>query len=82
MRSGALRDSVSAVADGLTAVVGSSDAAAVPQELGTRVVPARPFLVPVAAAEGEGLAGRVGAAVAAAIRGDDPGGRVTSAGAD
>lgn len=69
VRSGALRDSVGVVSEGLVAVVGSSDVAAVPQEMGTRVVPARPFLAPVGAAMGEGVANGVGAAVAAAIRG-------------
>jgi len=50
LQSGALRNSVGAQADGLQAVVGSSDPAAVPQELGTAHMPARPFLAPVAAA--------------------------------
>lgn len=70
MRSGALWDSVGVAAEGMVAVVGSSDVAAVPQEMGTRVVPARPFLAPVGAARGEGVARGVGAAVAAAIRGE------------
>ena len=52
--SGALRESVGVAADGLRAVVGSSDAAATPQELGTRTAPARPFLGPVGAAMGGG----------------------------
>ena len=73
LRSGALRGSVGSVADGLTAVVGSSDPAAMPQELGTRVVPPRPFLAPVAAERGGDVAERVGAAVAAAIRGEEAG---------
>ena len=72
LRSGALRDSVGAEADGLQAVVGSSDPAAVPQELGTARMPTRPFLVPVAAGMGEEVARAVGAAVAAALRGDSP----------
>ena len=70
LRSGALRDSVGAQADGLQAVVGSSDPAAVPQEMGTAHVPARPFLAPVAAGMGEDLARAIGARVAAALRGD------------
>ena len=70
VQSGALRDSIGVVSEGLVAVVGSSDKAAVPQEIGTRVVPARPFLAPVGAALGEGVANGVGAAVAAAIRGE------------
>ena len=45
-----------AEADGLQAVVGSSDPAAVPQELGTAHMPARPFLAPVAAGMGEEVA--------------------------
>ena len=70
LQSGALRDSVGAQADGLQAAVGSSNPAAVPQELGTAHMPARPFLAPVAAAMGEEVARAVGAAVAAALRGD------------
>ncbi len=72
LQSGALRDSVGAQANGLQAAVGSSDPAAVPQELGTARMPARPFLAPVAGGMGEEVARAVGAAVAAAIRGDDP----------
>ena len=72
LRSGALRDSVGAQADGLQAVVGSSDPAAVPQEMGTAHMPARPFLTPVAAGMGEEAARAVGAAAAAALRGDSP----------
>jgi len=70
LRSGALRDSVEAQADGLQAAVGSSNPAAVPQELGTARMPARPFLAPVAAGMGEEVARAVGSAVAAALRGD------------
>ena len=70
LRSGMLRDSVGAEADGLQAVVGSSDPAAVPQEMGTAHMPARPFLAPVAAEVGEEVARAVGARVAAALRGD------------
>lgn len=73
LQSGALRDSVGTEADGLQAVVGSSDPAAVPQEMGTAKMEARPFLAPVAAAMGEEVAQAVGARVAAALRGDDPG---------
>lgn len=58
LQSGALRDSVGAQADGLQAVVGSSDPAAVPQELGTAHMPARPFLAPVAAGMGRRWPGR------------------------
>lgn len=70
VRSGALQESIGVAAEGLVAVVGSSDVAAVPQEMGTRVVPARAFLAPVGAAWGERVANGVGAAVAAVIRGE------------
>ena len=70
LRSGALRDSVGAEANGLQAAVGSSDPAAVPQEMGTAHMPPRPFLAPVAAEMGREAAQAVGAAVAAAIRGE------------
>ncbi len=72
LQSGALRDSVGAQADGLQAVVGSSDPAAVPQELGTAHMPARPFLAPVAAGMGEEVARGVARAMAAALRGEEP----------
>ncbi len=72
LQSGALRDSVGAQADGLQAVVGSSDPAAMPQEMGTAHMPARPFLAPVAVGMGEEVGRAVGAAVAAALRGDSP----------
>lgn len=60
LQSGALRSSVGSQADGLQAAVGSSDAAAVPQELGTAHMLARPFLAPVAAGMGEEVARAVG----------------------
>lgn len=72
LRSGALRDSVGAEADGLQAMVGSSDPAAGPQEMGTAHMPARPFLAPVAAGMGEEVARVVGAQMAAALRGEEP----------
>lgn len=65
LQSGGLRNSVGAQADGLQAVVGSSDPAAVPQEMGTAHMPARPFLAPVAGSMGEEVARAVGARVAA-----------------
>ncbi len=68
-RTGALRDSVEAQADGLQATIGSSDPAAAPQEMGTSRIPPRPFLAPVAAANGEDTARAIGAAMADAIRG-------------
>lgn len=60
LQSGALRSSVGSQADGLQAAVGSSDAAAVPQELGTAHMLARPSLAPVAAGMGEEVARAVG----------------------
>ena len=73
LQSGSLRDSIGAQSDGLQAVVGSNDAAAAPQELGTAKMQPRPFLAPVAASMGEGVAQAIGARVAAALKGDDPG---------
>ena len=70
LQSGALRDSVGAEADGLQAVVGSSDPAAVPQEMGTHKMAARPFLAPIASSMGEDIARAIGAKVAAALRGE------------
>ncbi len=64
LETGALRASVGHQADGLQAAVGSSDPAAAPQEMGTMHLPPRPFLAPVGAAMGEGVAEAVGAAVA------------------
>ena len=81
LRSGALRDSVGADADRLQAVVGSSDPAAVPQELGTAHVPARPFLAPTAAAMGEEAARGVAEAVVAALKGEPEDGPIILAGA-
>src|SRR5436305_2040595 len=70
LRTGELRESVSSQADGLQAVVGTSDPAATPQEMGTAKMEARPFLAPVAAGMGEQIARAIGAKVAAALRGD------------
>ena len=81
VQSGALRDSVGVAVEGLEAVIGSSDPAALPQEIGTRVVPPRPFLAPVMAERGAVVAERVGAAVAAAIQGED-GGLAAGAGSE
>ena len=66
-QTGALQASIGHVSEGLQAAVGSSDPAAAPQELGTVHLPPRPFLAPVAAAMGAGLAEAVGAAVASAL---------------
>ena len=68
-RTGALRDSIAAQTDGLTAAVGSNDKAAAPQEMGTATIPPRPFLAPVAAQQGEASARAIGDAVASALRG-------------
>lgn len=81
LRSGALRDSVGAEADGLQAAVGSSDPAAAPQEMGTARTPPRPFLAPVAAGMGEEIARGVAEAVVAALKGEPEGGVVILAGA-
>lgn len=69
LRSGALQSSVGAQADGLQAVVGSNDPAAVPQELGTAHMPPRPFLAPVGAAMAGEVAETLGMAVSNALRG-------------
>ena len=81
LQSGALRDSVGAEADGLQAVVGSSDAAAAPQEMGTAHMPPRPFLAPVAAGMGQEVARGVAEAVVAALKGELPDNAVILAGA-
>lgn len=80
MQSGALRESVGFVADGLHAVVGSSAAAAAAQEMGTARMPARPFLAPVGAAMGAGVARAVGEAVAGALREGETGATLDRAG--
>lgn len=69
IESGALRESVAFVAEKLEAVVGSSDPAAAPQEMGTVKMAPRPFLAPAASGMGEQVAQAVGAAVTAALRG-------------
>ena len=55
LRSGVLRNSIGQAVDASSAVVGSSDPAAVFQECGTRTDPPRPFLAPMAAARAEEL---------------------------
>lgn len=72
LRTGGLRDSISATANGLEAAVGSNDPAAAPQEIGTSRMPPRPFLAPAAAAAGEGIAHAIGQTVANALRGRPP----------
>lgn len=71
LQSGALRNSVGAQADGLQAVVGSSDPAAISQEMGTTHLPPRPFLAPAGAAMAEEVAEALGKAVVRALQGDD-----------
>ena len=71
LQSGALRESLGTTADGLQAAVGSSDPAAVPQEMGTSTMQPRPFLAPVAAAMGEEVARGIAGAVVAALK-DEP----------
>lgn len=68
-QTGHLRDSIEVSADDDGVVVGSTDPVAVDQELGTERIPPRPFLTPVAARSGAGLANAVGDAVRAAVTG-------------
>ena len=70
VRSGALRDSIEAQSNGLSAAVGSNDPAAAPQEMGTSKLPPRPFLAPTAAGMGESLATATAETLAAALRGE------------
>jgi len=70
-QTGALQASIGHQAMGLEAVVGSSDPAAAPQELGTVRVAPRPFLQPAAAAKGPEVADAVGLAVARRLRGEE-----------
>ncbi len=49
LRTGTLRDSISATFDNATAVVGSTSPVAVDQELGTATIPPRPFFGPAGA---------------------------------
>lgn len=78
LESGALRNSIGTTvegdADGARAVVGSRDPAAVPQEMGTARMPARPFLGPAAAEMGEEAARIMGRVVVAGLRGEEVGG--------
>ena len=69
-RTGALRDSIAASAEGLEASVGSNDPAAAPQEMGTVHLPPRPFLAPAAAAEGESVARAIADKLSSALRGN------------
>lgn len=69
VRTGALRDSIAATANGLEAAIGSNDPAAAPQEMGTARIPPRPFLAPAAAALGAEVAHSIGQAIAAGLKG-------------
>ncbi len=84
LESGALRNSIGVAvegdADGARATVGSSDPAAVPQEMGTVHMRARPFLGPTAGEMGEEVARVVGAVVAAGLRGEEVGSGVGDGG--
>lgn len=73
IESGALRESVAFVAEGLEASIGSSNPAAAPQEMGTAKMAPRPFLAPAASRMGEDIARAAGDAVAAALRGSEGG---------
>jgi len=68
LRSGTLRDSITHEIDGTEALVGSDDPVAVDQECGTSVDPPRPFLVPVAAVEADGLVTGIAVAVLDGLR--------------
>ena len=69
-RTGALHNSIQASASGLEAAIGSNDPAATPQEMGTTRIPPRPFLAPVAATSGEGIAKAIGSSLASALKTD------------
>lgn len=70
VQTGALQDSVGFTAEGLSAVVGSNNPAAVRQEIGTTHLPSRPFLAPVGAAMAGEVAEAFGVAVTKALQGD------------
>lgn len=67
LRTGELRASITHETTEDAAVIGSTDPVAVDQELGTRTIPPRPFLAPIAAAESEGVMQDFAGAVASAI---------------
>jgi phage gpG-like protein len=70
-RTGALRDSIAASVEADAVVVGSTSIVAVAQELGTAILPPRPFLAP-GARDGEAIADSFGAAFAALLQGAAP----------
>lgn len=55
LRTGELRASITHETTEDAAIIGSTDAVAVDQELGTRTIPPRPFLAPIAAVESDGV---------------------------
>lgn len=67
LRTGELRASIESETDEDTAIIGSTTPVAIYQELGTRSIPPRPFLAPVAAAEAEGVIHDVAHAIRATI---------------
>lgn len=67
LRTGELRASITHDTSEDAAVIGSADPVAVDQELGTRTIPPRPFLAPVAAAESDNVMQDVAGAIGSAI---------------
>lgn len=67
LRTGELRASITHQVIEGSAVIGSADQVAVDQELGTRTIPPRPFLAPVAAAEADDLMHEVAGVVHSTI---------------
>ena len=67
-RTGSLQSSVGYRSDSTGAAVGSDDQIAIDQEFGTRNIPPRPFLAPVAAAHAQEIARQVGGSIATAVR--------------
>lgn len=71
LRTGALRDSIAVEETDSGVEIASTSAVAVHQEMGTRHIPPRPFLAPVAAATVDGVTARVANAVRdEALRGE------------
>ena len=64
LRTGALRASIGYGVDGMKAVVGSTSGVAVDQELGTQIVPPRPFLASTAASAADEVVGSVAVKIA------------------
>ena len=68
LRSGDLHDSIAADSDATGVTVGSTEAVAVDQELGTQTVPPRPFLAPTAAKQAPELAETIGARLSTVLK--------------